>query len=114
MDRIADYEGKLSRSVLECFQRLDRDRFRCFGINDPERIGERDPTFSFEIRGKDPGEIKRHLWEVHGLQIADGNHYSAAIYRHLNRESLCRASFAHYDTLEAVKRFAEALEDLLT
>ncbi len=113
MDRIADYEGKLSRSVLECFQRFDADRFRCFGINDPERIGERDPTFSFEISGKDPGEIKRYLWEVHGLQIADGNHYSAAIYRHLNRESLCRASFAHYDTLEAVKRFVEAVEDFL-
>ncbi len=113
MDRIAEYERKLSKVVLEGFQRFDRDRFRCYGITDPERVGERDPTFSFEINGKAPTEIKRYLWEAHRLQIADGNHYSAAIYRHLGRDSLCRASFAHYDTLETARLFIGALADLL-
>ena len=35
-----------------------------------------------------------------GIQIADGNHYSAAVVRHLGRpEGICRASFAHYDNV---------------
>ena len=113
MNTIAEYEGKLSQSILEGFQRLGRDKFRCYGITDPKRILERDPTFSFEVRGKNPKEIKKFLWEEHGFQIADGNHYSAAIYRHLGRDSICRASFAHYDTLHLGKSFVEALQSLL-
>jgi selenocysteine lyase/cysteine desulfurase len=113
MNAIAEYEGKLSRSVLEGFQRLDRDKFRCYGITDPQRIHERDPTFSFEIRGRSPKEIKKYLWEEYGFQIADGNHYSAAIHRHLGCDSICRASFAHYDTPQTAKSFVEALQSLL-
>jgi len=114
MNAIAEYEGKLSRLILEGFQRLDRDKFRCYGITDPQRIHERDPTFSFEISGRSPKEIKKYLWEEYGFQIADGNHYSAAIYRHLGRGSMCRASFAHYDTLQTAKSFVEALQSLLS
>jgi selenocysteine lyase/cysteine desulfurase len=113
MNAIAEYEGKLSRLVLEGFQRLDRDKFRCYGITDPQRIHERDPTFSFEIRGRSPKEIKKYLWEEYGFQIADGNHYSAAIHRHLGCDSICRASFAHYDTPQTAKSFVEALQSLL-
>jgi len=113
MNAIAKYEGKLSQSILEGFQGLDGDKFRCYGITDPKRVLERDPTFSFEIRGKNPKEIKKYLWEEYGFQIADGNHYSAAIYRHLGRDSICRASFAHYDTLQIGKSFVEALQSLL-
>jgi selenocysteine lyase/cysteine desulfurase len=113
MKAIAEYEGKLSQSIVEGFQRLDIDRIRCYGITDPKRILERDPTFSFEIRGKNPNGIKKYLWEEYGFQIADGNHYSAAIYRHLGRDSICRASFAHYDTLQTAQSFVEALESLL-
>jgi selenocysteine lyase/cysteine desulfurase len=113
MNAIAEYEGKLSQLILEGFQRFDPDKFRCYGITNPERVLERDSTFSFEIRGKNPREIKRYLWEEYGFQIGDGNHYSAAIYRHLGRDSMCRASFAHYDTLQTGTSFVEALESLL-
>jgi len=114
MATIAEYEGRLSQGVLRSFQKLDQNRFRCYGITDPERFRERDPTFSFEIHGKSPQAIKRTLWEDHGIQIADGNHYSAAIYRHLGRKSMCRASFAHYDTLETASSFVGALAALLS
>lgn len=114
MDATGGYEERLSRLVLEGFQRFDPHKFRCYGVTDPERAGDRDPTFSFEISEKSPGEIKKHLWEEHSIQIADGNHYSAAIYRHLGRQSICRASFAHYDTLQTAQLFVEALEPLLT
>jgi selenocysteine lyase/cysteine desulfurase len=114
MAAIGEYEGRLSRSVLEGFQKLEPDRFRCYGVTDPRRFRERDPTFSFEIQGKSPQEIKRSLWEDHGIQIADGNHYSAAIYRHLGRKTMCRASFAHYDNLETASSFVRALAALLS
>jgi selenocysteine lyase/cysteine desulfurase len=113
MNAIAEYEGRLSQLILEGFQRLDTNTFRCYGITNPKRILERDPTFSFDISGKNPREIKKYLWEEYGFHIACGNHYSAAIYRHLGRDSICRASFAHYDTLQTCKSFVEALESFL-
>ena len=109
---IALYEQEISRAVLEGFQRIGEVGFRCFGVADPERVKERDPTFAFEIEGLEPAEVKRRLWETAGIQIGDGSHYSAAVYRHLGRSSLCRVSFAHYDTLDTVKVFLDALQRL--
>ncbi|MBW2056729.1 MAG: aminotransferase class V-fold PLP-dependent enzyme [Deltaproteobacteria bacterium] len=113
MKAVTEYEGKLSQVVLEGFEALDAERFRCYGVTDPQRVLERDPTFSFEIEGTSPEQIKRYLWEEYGFQIADRNHYSAAVYRHLGRDSICRASFAHYDTLQTARSLVEALEGLL-
>jgi selenocysteine lyase/cysteine desulfurase len=113
MQIIADYEQKISRRVLEGFQGLDPRRFTAFGLKDPNRVADRDPTFAFEFAGQSALETKKLLWERHSIQIADGNHYSAAVTRHLKKPALCRASFAHYDTLEAADRFQAALVQLL-
>jgi selenocysteine lyase/cysteine desulfurase len=114
MTVIAEYEKGLTRRVLEGFRELSPDRFRCFGITDPARSGERVPTFAFEIDGATATETKKRLWAEAGIQIADGNHYSAAIFRHLGRpEGICRASFGHYDNSAAAGRFLEALRGLL-
>lgn len=112
LEAVAEYERDLSRRVLEGFARLDAAKFRCFGIADPVRSAERDPTFAFDIAGQSAAETKRRLWERHAVQIADGNHYSAAVVRHLGREALCRASFAHYDTPATADLFLEALEEV--
>jgi selenocysteine lyase/cysteine desulfurase len=110
MIAVADYETGLTRRVLEGFGKLDPARFRLFGISDPSRAGERVPTFSFDVAGLDATETKKRLWEDAGIQIADGNHYSAAVVRHLGRpQGICRASFAHYDNPGTVDRFLEAL-----
>jgi selenocysteine lyase/cysteine desulfurase len=110
MTAIAEYETGLTRRVLEGFRELDAARFRCFGISDPSRSGERVPTFAFDVAGLGATETKKRLWEDSGVQIADGNHYSAAVVRHLGRpEGICRASFAHYDNPGTVDRFLETL-----
>ena len=110
MESITAYETGLTRRVLEGFRLLDPGRFRLFGIADPERARERVPTFAFDIAGLGATETKKRLWEEAGIQVADGNHYSAAVVRHLGRpEGICRASFAHYDNAEAVDRLLEAL-----
>lgn len=113
MSSISEYEQGLSRRVLEGFARLDRARVRLFGIADPDRAGERVPTFAFDVSGLTATETKRRLWEDSGIQIADGNHYSAAVVRHLGRpEGICRASFAHYDNAATVDRLLAAIEGL--
>lgn len=112
---IADYERGLSRRVLEGLRRFDRSRFRLFGLADPARAAERVPTFAFDVAGLSATETKRRLWEEAGIQIADGNHYSAAVVRSLARpEGISRASFAHYDNAATVDLFLEALARLTT
>jgi cysteine desulfurase family protein (TIGR01976 family) len=114
MTAIADYEKGLTRRVLEGFGEFASDRFHCFGVADPSRSVERVPTFAFEITGLTATETKRKLWAEAGIQIADGNHYSAAVVRHLGRpEGICRASFAHYDNIATAERFLEAVRRLL-
>ncbi len=113
MEAIEDYERGLSRAVLEGFRRFDPNRFRCYGLTDPSRCEERDPTFAFEVEGLAPADVKRRLWEESAVQIADGNHYSAAVSRHLGRPALCRVSFAHYDDAETARVFLESLERLI-
>lgn len=110
MNAVAEYEAGLTRRVLDGFRELDPRRFRLLGIADPSRSGERVPTFAFDVAGLSATETKRRLWEDAGIQIADGNHYSAAVVRHLGRpEGICRASFAHYDNSGTVDLFLEAL-----
>ena len=113
MTAISDYERDLSRRVLSGFRRLGQDRVRLFGLADPDRADERVPTFAFDVAGFTATETKRRLWEEGGIQIADGNHYSAAVVRHLGRPGgICRASFAHYDNTVTVDRFLAALDGL--
>jgi len=114
MSAIASYEQGLTRRILEGLTRLDPSRFRLFGIADKARAAERVPTFAFDVAGLTATDSKRRLWEESGIQIADGNHYSAAVVRHLGRpEGICRASFAHYDNATTVDRFLEALKSLI-
>jgi len=113
MSAIAAYEKEISRTVLEGFSGFDRAKWICYGLMDPNDCGRRDPTFSFEVAGRTAQEIKRFLWEKAGIQVADGNHYSAVFYRHLRKDSVCRASFAHYIRLDEAKAFVDTLADML-
>ncbi len=113
MASITGFEKTITRRVLEGLRALDLPRFRLFGIADPARAGERVPTFAFDIGDLTATEAKRRLWTKAAIQIADGNHYSAAVVRHLGRpEGICRASFAHYDNIATAGRFVEALAAL--
>ena len=112
LSAVAAYEQEITRIVLEGMAALDPAKSKCIGISDPAERAERDPTFAFEITGRSAAEIKKYLWEKHAIQVADGNHYSAVFYRHLKKESVCRASFAHYISLDEARAFVEALASL--
>lgn len=109
LEAVAAYESAISRRVMEGFSRLAAGGLKLFGISHPDHAAKRDPTFAFSIKGMEASKIKTLLWERNGIQIADGNHYSAAVYRHLNLASLNRASFAHYDTMETAETFLKAV-----
>ena len=113
MTSIAEYEMTITRRVLEGFRDLRLPRFRLFGLADPARARERVPTFAFDVGGLTATEAKRRLWAESAIQIADGNHYSAAVVRHLGRpEGICRTSFAHYDNAATADLFLDALTKL--
>jgi selenocysteine lyase/cysteine desulfurase len=113
MEAIAEYEQDISRAVLDGFSRHDPSFFKAWGILDPEKVPERDPTFAFAVSSQESSETKKRFWRNRSIQIGDGNHYSAAVFRHLAREGVCRASFAHYDSIRTARVFLEALEEIL-
>ncbi len=112
MTAIAAYEQEITRLVLESLANLDRSKLTLFGIHSPAESRRRDPTFAFEVAGRSAADVKRYLWENHAIQVADGNHYSAVFFKHLKKESVCRASFAHYISLGETSLFLEALKEL--
>jgi len=113
LESVARYEAAITEAVLNGFRAFDPAAIRLFGLADPALVSERDPTFAFEVRGRSAEETKLRLWRAHRIQIADGNHYSAAVVRHLGRPALCRASFAHYDTADSARLLIEALGDIV-
>lgn len=111
---IKQYEQKLSCRILERIATYDPDRIKFFGPTIPEESSIRTPTFIFDIKDRDAASIKKKLWNSRRMQIADGNHYSAFVVRHLKKpEGLARASFGHYDRPQDADLFADSLEELI-
>lgn len=113
MASIRSYEEEISRLVLKRLAEFDRAKLRVYGLTDPAEVWQRDPTFAFEIQDQKPAQTKRFFWDRYAIQIADGNHYAAVFHRHYRRESVCRVSFAHYNSLDEARVFLEALADSL-
>ncbi len=107
---ILEHEKRLGRAVLEGFRALAPRGVRLYGIADPGRVEERDPTFLFEVDAVEPEEVKRRFWEEARIEITIGSNFSVAVYRALRKRGrVLRASFAHYDTLETAHRFLDML-----
>jgi len=103
LSAFAGYEAVLSRHMLGELRGIPG--LTLYGVTDPERVGERVPTFAFSIDGVPDAELEERLWKTSGVQVAAGSHYAASVLRGLGRASVGRASFAHYNTVEE----AEAL-----
>lgn len=113
MTAISLYEREISRIVLEAFSSFDKAKWTGYGLMDPTDCERRDATFAFEISGQSARDVKKFLWDRAGIQVAEGNHYSAVFYRHWKKDSICRASFAHYISFSEAKTFLEALQENL-
>jgi selenocysteine lyase/cysteine desulfurase len=106
------YEFELSRKLIEVIQ--DVPGTHIHGITDMKRLDERVPTASFTWDGKHPREIAEALGKD-GFYVWDGNYYALAVTERLGVEAnggMVRVGAAHYNTLEEVDRFGEALKKI--
>ena len=76
------------------------------GVDDPERVGERTPTFCVSVAGHHPREVAERLAK-RGVNVWDGNYYAPELMTHLGLEGQgggVRIGFLHYTTAAEVDR----------
>ena len=111
MQAIQAYEQGLS---LELARVLRGNGAQIYGIDDDARVGERVPTFCFNMPGISPRVVTEHLARAN-IGIRDGHMYAPRLMRRLNvpvESGVARVSLVHYNTLAEIQRFAEALGEL--
>ena len=84
---------------------------RLHGIGDPERVGERTPTFCVTIPGHSPRTVAQRFAE-RGINVWDGNYYAPELMTHLGLEGDgggVRIGFLHYTSPGEVDRALTAL-----
>ena len=113
MTALRSYEFELSRALIEAIQAVPGTHIH--GITDMKRLDERVPTVSFTLEGKHPRAIAETLGKE-GFYVWDGNYYALAVTERLGIESsggMVRVGAAHYNTVEEVERFGEALKKIV-
>ena len=113
MDAIEKYEQELSKAVLGGFGNLrglvDMPKVRIYGLTDTNRLGERDPTFAFKVKGMQDEEVVNRLWTDGGIASRSEDFYSRALESY-SQKTMIRVSLVHYNTLDEVEQFLRALE----
>jgi selenocysteine lyase/cysteine desulfurase len=112
MSAIREHEFELSRALIETIESVPGTRV--YGITDMDRLQERVPTVSFRLEGKDPAEVADALGKL-GVYVWNGHNYALAIVermRLLEGGGMIRVGPVHYNTLEEIQRFGEALKQV--
>ena len=106
------HERDLAARFLEGIARLGG--VRLIGIDDPERLDERTPTFAVLVGDRHPIDVSRLLGE-RGIFTWEGHYYAIEVFERLGlleTGGALRIGFCHYHTLDEVDRVLEALADL--
>jgi len=114
MTAIRAYEYEISRAVLEVLE--ETPGVQLYGLRDMRRLDERVPTFSFTMQGMSPRQVAEKLAE-RDVFIWDGNYYALQISEQLGVEDkggMVRVGPVHYNTVDEIYRFGEALRDLIS
>ncbi len=109
MSAIRSYEYELSRALLDIL--AETPGVTVYGIQDTKRLEERVPTCAFTLKGKSPRQVAEELDEAN-IFVWDGNYYALEVTKRLGLEDsggMVRVGPAHYNTLEEIRRFGEAL-----
>jgi cysteine desulfurase family protein (TIGR01976 family) len=107
-ESIRGYEALLSRAMLDA---LANAKAKVYGITADNQISLRTPTLCFNLPGISPAKVTDALAQQN-IGVRDGHMYSPRLMTRLGlaKESgAVRASLVHYNTVEEVRRFAEAL-----
>lgn len=108
MSAIRSYEQSLSRALLGV---LADAGATVYGISDPARAQERVSTVAFNLDGSHPSQIVEKMAEA-GFGIRDGHMYAPRLMARLGLamdHGCARVSLVHYNTLDEIARFGEAL-----
>ena len=102
-ERIRDHEEALSRRFLEAAPGIPG--LDLYGIADPGRVGERTPTFCFNLGDWEPRALAAEL-AARDIYVWDGDYYALAPMRALglSERGAVRAGFLHYTTEDEVDR----------
>jgi cysteine desulfurase family protein (TIGR01976 family) len=112
MTAIRAYEFELSRALIEAVESVPGTHIH--GLTDRKRLDERVPTVSFTLEGRHPRKIAEALGKA-GFYVWDGNYYALAVTERLGVESnggMVRVGPVHYNTLDEIARFGEALKEI--
>ena len=108
MSAIRSYEQTLSGALLAVLKQAGAT---VYGIDNPAKVSERVPTICFNLDGMHPAEVVGRMAEA-GFGIRDGHMYAPRLMGRLGLQmdrGCARVSLVHYNTLDEVHRFGEAL-----
>ena len=111
-EAIAEHERDLAGQFLEGLSTLPH--VRLWGIDDPDRLGERTPTFAVRVGSQHPAETAKALAAL-GIFVWDGDYYAREVMTRLGlleTGGAVRIGFCHYHTADEVDRLLEALASL--
>jgi cysteine desulfurase family protein (TIGR01976 family) len=111
MQAIQSYEQSLS---LELARVLRENGAQIYGIEADARVGERVPTFCFNMPGISPRVVTETLARAN-IGIRDGHMYAPRLMRRLGvpvESGVARVSLVHYNTLAEIERFGHVLAEL--
>ena len=109
MSAIRAYEFDISRAVLDVLE--ETPGITIYGLGDTRRVEERVPTFAFNLQDKHPLDVAEYLGQA-SINVWNGNYYALAVTERLGVEQsggMVRVGPVHYNTMEEIERFGEAL-----
>jgi cysteine desulfurase family protein (TIGR01976 family) len=109
---IQSHEYQISKLLLDVLE--ETPGVTIYGLRDPARVAERVPTFAFRLKGMHPLQVAEAL-DKHNIFVWDGNYYAISVTERLGLEEsggMVRVGPVHYNTLEEVQRFGEALAQI--
>lgn len=107
-EAIRQYEAQLTSAMLEA---LCQAKATVYGITAKDQIRHRTPTLCFNLPGLSPAQVTTELAK-RNIGVRDGHMYSPRLMKRLGltKESgAVRASLVHYNTLNEVRRFGDAI-----
>ena len=114
MSVMQEYETGLSRALIQAIESVPGTRIH--GVTDLDRLNERVPTVSLTLEGRRPEEIAEKIGK-HNIYVWNGHNYALAIVERmglLEAGGMIRVGPVHYNTLDEIERFREALVKVAT
>ena len=111
MHKIAEYERMLSAALLDVADGIPG--VTVHGLTDRARLQERVPTLCFTVAGREASAVADGL-AAKNIGVRSGHMYSPRLMKRLGLmpAGVVRASLVHYNTLDEVARFGDALGEI--